>query len=106
LACQTKFFVNNPLDVKENYEHALDFFSSPVSPFSVYLEPSMPFELLCTAHAFFPKHLSSQGLRPNFSEICTKVDAVLLSDPSRNRIWPDIRLNIKRRKNQHIPPAG
>jgi hypothetical protein len=30
LACQDKFFVNNPLDVKENYEHALDF--SPVSP--------------------------------------------------------------------------
>jgi hypothetical protein len=25
LACQDKFFVNNPLDVKENYEHAPDF---------------------------------------------------------------------------------
>jgi hypothetical protein len=25
LACQDKFFVNNPLDVKENDEHALDF---------------------------------------------------------------------------------
>jgi hypothetical protein len=24
LACQNKFFVNNPLDVKENDEHALD----------------------------------------------------------------------------------
>jgi hypothetical protein len=25
LAYQDKFFVNNPLDVKENYEHGLDF---------------------------------------------------------------------------------
>jgi hypothetical protein len=25
LACQEEFFVNNPLDVSENYEYALDF---------------------------------------------------------------------------------
>jgi hypothetical protein len=25
LACQEEFFVNNPLDIKENDEHALDF---------------------------------------------------------------------------------
>jgi hypothetical protein len=25
LACQDEFFVNNPLDVKENDEHAVDF---------------------------------------------------------------------------------
>jgi hypothetical protein len=25
LACQDEMFVNNPLDVKESYEHALDF---------------------------------------------------------------------------------
>jgi hypothetical protein len=25
LACQNEFFVNNPLDVKENDEHAFDF---------------------------------------------------------------------------------
>jgi hypothetical protein len=25
LACQDEFFVNSPLDIKENYEHALDF---------------------------------------------------------------------------------
>jgi hypothetical protein len=25
LACQDEFFVNNPLDVKENYEPALEF---------------------------------------------------------------------------------
>jgi hypothetical protein len=24
-ACQDEFFVNNPIDVKDNYEHALDF---------------------------------------------------------------------------------
>jgi hypothetical protein len=42
----------------------------------------------CTAHAFFLKRLSNhcQGLRSTFSEICTKFDAVPLSDPSRNRI--------------------
>jgi hypothetical protein len=25
LACQDKFFINNPFDVKENDDHALDF---------------------------------------------------------------------------------
>jgi hypothetical protein len=25
LACQDEFFVNNPLDIKENCEHVLDF---------------------------------------------------------------------------------
>jgi hypothetical protein len=25
LSCQDEFFVNNPLNVKENYEHAFDF---------------------------------------------------------------------------------
>jgi hypothetical protein len=34
LARQDEFFENNPLYVKENYEHAL-FCSSPVSPFLV-----------------------------------------------------------------------
>jgi hypothetical protein len=31
LACQDEFFVNNPLDVKENVEHALDFDLQPVT---------------------------------------------------------------------------
>jgi hypothetical protein len=29
LACQDEFVVNNSLDVKKNYEHALDFFFHP-----------------------------------------------------------------------------
>jgi L-lysine 2,3-aminomutase len=33
LVCQNKFFVNNPLDVKENYEHALD---SVLSEFGLF----------------------------------------------------------------------
>jgi hypothetical protein len=34
-------------------------------------------------------------LRRSFSEICTKFVAHLLSDPTRNRIRPDTRLQIK-----------
>jgi hypothetical protein len=56
--------------------------SSPVSPFSVCLEPSMSFKHSCTAHAVIPKCLSNhcQGLCRILSEICTKSDAVPLSD--------------------------
>jgi hypothetical protein len=39
-----------------------------------------------------------QGLRHTLSEICTKFDAVPLSDPSRNRISPYTRLQIKTTK--------
>jgi hypothetical protein len=58
----------------------------------------------CTAHAFFPERLSNhrQGLRYTFSEICTKFCAVPLSDPSRNRIRPDTRLQLTEVKNQHF----
>jgi hypothetical protein len=87
LACQDEFFANNPLDVKENDEHA----------------PDMPL----TAHAFFPEHLSShcQGLCCTFSEICTTVAAVPLSDPSQNSIRPDTRLQIKGLKISAPPPS-
>jgi hypothetical protein len=37
-----------------------------------------------------------------FSEICTKLFAVPLSDPSRNRIRPDTRLKIKERKKSAL----
>jgi hypothetical protein len=37
---------------------------------------------------------------------CTKFDALPLSDPSRNRIKPDTRLQIKGRKNHHVHPAA
>jgi hypothetical protein len=91
LACQDEFFVNDPLDVKKDYEYALDFFSSAVSPFSV----SVSFDFLCTAHAFFPEFLSNHYI---FSEICTEFIAFLFLNPSRNRIEPDIILQIKGRK--------
>jgi hypothetical protein len=42
--------VNNPLDVKENYEHALDFALRLSLLFSVSVSLDCP----CTAHASFP----------------------------------------------------
>jgi hypothetical protein len=58
----------------------------------------------CTAHAFFPERLSNlcQGFRRNITEIYTKFDAVPLSDPSQNRIRPDIRFQIKELKRNSI----
>jgi hypothetical protein len=69
---------------------------------------SVSLDFQCTAHAFFPECLSNQcqGLRRNFPEIFTKSDAVPLSDPSRNPIRPDTRLQIIGRKNQHGYPAA
>jgi hypothetical protein len=100
LACQDEFFINNPLDVKENDEHALDFALQLLRIFLVCPELSMQFKHSCTAHAFFPERLSNncQGLRCTSSEICTKFYDVPLSDPSWNRVRPDMRLEIKGRK--------
>jgi hypothetical protein len=52
-------------------------------------------------YGLFSEHLSNhwQGLRTIFPNISTKFDAVLLSDPSRSRIRPVTRLQIKGRKN-------
>jgi hypothetical protein len=63
---------------------------SSVSSFSVTVSLDFP----CMAHAFFPKCLSNhfQGLRSTSSEICTKFDAVPMSDPLRNRIRLDTEL--------------
>jgi hypothetical protein len=92
--------VNNPLDVKENDEHALNFarlfLSQGVWIFCVRLMLS---SLECLSN-------QCQGLRCTFSEICTKFDAIPLSNPSRNRIRPNMRLQIKRRKQSHIHPAA
>jgi hypothetical protein len=73
LAWQDEFFMNNPIDVEENDEHALYVAFSPVSPFLVLLS----LDFLCTVHAFFPKCLSNhcQAIRHSFSEIFTKFDA-------------------------------
>jgi hypothetical protein len=78
--------------------------SSHASRFSVSVSLDFP----CTAHAFFPEHLSNhcQGLSRTFSEICTKCNAVPLSDPSRHRIRTDTRLQTEGRKHQHVHPAA
>jgi hypothetical protein len=54
----------------------------------------------------FPECLSAhrQGLHRTFTEICTKLDAYSLSDPSRNRISPDTRLQMKGRRSE-LPPS-
>jgi hypothetical protein len=64
----------------------------------------MPFKYPCTAHVFFPDRLSNhcQGVHCIFSKICTKPDAHSLSDPSRNRIRSNTRLQMKGRNNQHF----
>jgi hypothetical protein len=47
-------------------------------------------------HTFLPECLSKcQGLHHTFSKICTKFDAVSLSDPSQNHIRPDTQLQTK-----------
>jgi hypothetical protein len=78
LACQDEFFVNNPLDVKENNEHALDFaLHLSLSPFSVSVSMDIPLNYPCTAHAFFLERFSNhcQGVNRTFSGICTKFDS-------------------------------
>jgi hypothetical protein len=67
----------------------------------------MPFKHMCTAHAFFPKRLSNHchGLSHTFSKICT-FDAVPLSDPLRNGIRLDTRIQIKGRKKSACPPSS
>jgi hypothetical protein len=56
--------VNNPIDVKENGEHALDFALPSSRPFSASLSLDFP----CKARALFPERLSNhcQGLRSTF----------------------------------------
>jgi hypothetical protein len=102
-ACQDEFFVNSPLDLKENYEHALDFALHLFRLFSVSVSLDIP----CTAHAFFPASLYNhcQCFRRISSEIFTKLYSVCSSDLSQNRTGPDIRLKIKGRKTSTNPPS-
>jgi hypothetical protein len=104
IGCLEEFFVNHPIDVKENYEHALEF---PLH-FSRLFPNLASLDLPFTAQAFFPGRLSnhSQGLRPTSSEICTKFGVIPLSGPSGNRIRQDTRLQIKGHKNQHFHPVA
>jgi hypothetical protein len=71
-----------------------------------FFSVSMISDFSCTAHDFFPKGLSNhyQSLRPIFSEICTKFNSHS-TDPRRNRIRPDMRLQIKGRNKSARPPS-
>jgi hypothetical protein len=82
LDCQDEFFVNNLLDVEGNDEHALDFSLLLANLFSV----SGTLDFPCTAYTFFSERLSD----------------VALSDPLRNHMSPDTRLQIKGRKSWHF----
>jgi hypothetical protein len=84
---QNEFFVDNPFDVKEEWWAYSWLCSTPVSPFFGLGEFGLSVYCLC----FFSECLSNhcQGLRLTFPEICTKFEAVPLSDPSRNRVKPD-----------------
>jgi hypothetical protein len=93
LACQ---------DIRENYEHALDFAlhclasfrCRSVWTFRAQLMPSSPNACPIIAR-----------ISHTFSEIYTKFDAVPFLDPSWNRIGPDTRLQIKGRKESAHPPS-
>jgi hypothetical protein len=101
LACQDDFFANNPLDVKENYEHAPDFALHMSRLFrsrwvstchsSTYVWLMIPAPKACLIIARV-----SAVLLPRFAH---KFDTVPLLDPSRNRIRPDTWPQIKGRKN-------
>jgi hypothetical protein len=100
MTCRGELFVRNPLDVTENYEHALDFALHLSRPF-------LSLDFSCTPLAFFSERLSNhcQGLRRILSTIFTQFHAVLLSDPSRNSIRPHTRLQMKGRKKSAHPPS-
>jgi hypothetical protein len=72
--------------------HVLDIVLHIPGTFSVSASLRFP----STAHAFSPERLYNnfQHLRHTFSDICTKFDAVLLSDPSRGFIMPDTVLHV------------
>jgi hypothetical protein len=71
--------VNNPLDVKENDEHALEFVFHLYQLYSISASLDFP----CMAQAFFLERLSNhcQGVRHTFPRFAKKIDAVPLSDP-------------------------
>jgi hypothetical protein len=99
---RANFFCENPLNLKENNEHVLDFVLHLPRLLSVCPEPSMPFKHPCTAHACLIIARVSAAL---FTEISTKFEAVPFSDPSRNRIRPDTRLHMQDRKESARPTS-
>jgi hypothetical protein len=74
----------NPHDVKESDEHAPDFALHRLHLFQFSVNQACYSHTLVHAHAFFSRSLPNpcQDLLHTFSEICTKFDAVPLSDAS------------------------
>jgi hypothetical protein len=103
LACQDEFFVSNPLDVKENDEHALDF-----DPHLSYLFQSrwvLTFPLgglLLSLRVLIVSPPLANSDNPG-QEGCTL--AVPLLDPSQNCVRSDTRLEIKRCRKSARPPS-
>lgn len=73
LVYRDDFLANNPLNVKENYEHVRDFALHLSRPSRFRWVWNSASRHPCTAHAFFPERLPNryQGLRHNCSDICT-----------------------------------
>jgi hypothetical protein len=71
------------------------------------LSASVSLDSPCMAHDFCPERLSNhcQFLCGTFPDIYTKFDAFPLSDPSRNYIRPDTRLQMKEHKNSSHPSS-
>jgi hypothetical protein len=89
LACQDKLFVNNPLDVKENYEHVF------VSAFHLSLLFQSALNRVChhpcTVHAYIS--LPAEPL------------SYFFSDPLRNHIRPDTRLQMREHNKSARSPS-
>jgi hypothetical protein len=98
LGLSRRFFLNNPSDVKEHDEYALDFALDLSRLFRTALNRVCHSNTHVRLMHFSLERLSNicQGLRRTFSEICTKFDAVLLFDSWWNRIRPDSRLQKKK----------
>jgi hypothetical protein len=95
---QDEFFVNNPLDAQQKWWACSWPCFSTVSLFFFFFF-FVSVKLLC-ASCFLHERLCNHcpGLCCTFSKICTKFNAVPLSDPSRNRIRADMWLHIKEYK--------
>jgi hypothetical protein len=93
LACQDKFFVNNPLDVKGSDERALHlcrlFLSRRVRTF--------PMKHPCTTQAFISDRTFNhcQGLRCTSPRCAQSWAGRRCEDPSRSPTRPDTRHQIK-----------
>jgi hypothetical protein len=103
LACRAEFFAKKSPWSQRKLWACSWLCSSHVSPFSVSV--SLGFQR--PAHASSPNAcLIIASVSITFlSEICTRFVAHSLWGPSRNRIRPDTRLQMKGRKNQHVHSA-